>query len=346
MSSALTNVNQERPRFSIIVPTYNRAHLLTETLEAILDQNTSMEVWVLDDASSDGTPQLLNDYPDPRVRYVRHPQNLGMTANYNFGLRAVRGHLVRIVNSDDVLMPGALQRIDQTFARDPGLGLVSSPAALMDAQGRELGLAYWPQPLGADLLRPEPSGAYHGPAVASYMARYFDNVAGATPQVTVRRELLSGHRALFRSRFKFFHDFEFWLRLLWAGAPWRPLSEPDLRFRLHPAGATSSMKSLYLDLFDAPPLQRAIAHRLDRSIACSFAEHALVLGILRAEQQSSAEGLRHGLQATWQISQQLRLPSDSRAMTALAALLSGHRRAELPDEELLARHVFLQQAQV
>lgn len=105
-------------RVSIITPTYNRASLLPETIDSILDQGyPDLEYIVLDDGSADDTGMVLARYAD-RIRVERH-DNMGETATVNKGFRLATGDIVCVVCSDDPLLPGAIQQVVDAFAANP-----------------------------------------------------------------------------------------------------------------------------------------------------------------------------------------------------------------------------------
>src|SRR4051794_40206579 len=88
------------PLASVIVPTLNGAHLLTECLSSLLAQSyPNVEIIVADGASTDGTLVLLESR-FPRVRPLRMRRNLGFAGNVNAGLRAARGEVLCLFNND------------------------------------------------------------------------------------------------------------------------------------------------------------------------------------------------------------------------------------------------------
>ncbi len=94
------------PSVSIGVPTYNRVDQLSRALESILNQTHSdLEVVISDNGSNDGTRSLCEAImrEDPRVRYLRHPQNRGPIANFNSTIDALRGTYVGLLADDDWL---------------------------------------------------------------------------------------------------------------------------------------------------------------------------------------------------------------------------------------------------
>ena len=105
---------------SVITPTYNRADLLGETIDSVLMQEfPGLQYIVMDDGSSDDTPSLVRRY-GTRIEYHRHT-NIGEQRTVNRGLLKVRGEFFMIVNSDDPLLLGSLERMMRVLRDDPGL---------------------------------------------------------------------------------------------------------------------------------------------------------------------------------------------------------------------------------
>ncbi len=138
------------PRISVVVPTYNNAAYVDETVQSILRQSyRDFELVIADHASSDGTWNRLQRYADdPRVRLLQTEAGGGAERNWNRVSRAATGEWVKLVCGDDLLRPDCLAEQVQALDDSPGahdVTLVSSPRAVIDAQGRQvvrgLGLA-------------------------------------------------------------------------------------------------------------------------------------------------------------------------------------------------------------
>jgi glycosyltransferase involved in cell wall biosynthesis len=98
------------PRVSIILPCYNRAHLLERAVASVLSQDfTDFELLLVDDGSTDDTPALVSRFSDPRLITLRREQG-GPAAARNSGLSRARGEFVAFQDSDDVWLPGKLTR--------------------------------------------------------------------------------------------------------------------------------------------------------------------------------------------------------------------------------------------
>ncbi|HEY8154210.1 MAG TPA: glycosyltransferase family 2 protein [Myxococcota bacterium] len=121
---------------SVVIPTYNRAHLVGRALASALAQVTPLdEILVVDDGSSDGTEQALADYRD-RIRYLRTP-NRGAGAARNRGIREATRDLVAFLDSDDEWMPGKLELARRWLAARPDVLFVFSEFGVTDGEGRE-----------------------------------------------------------------------------------------------------------------------------------------------------------------------------------------------------------------
>jgi abequosyltransferase len=108
------------PRLSICIPTYNRAALLKETIEAIRAQSADVEIVVSDNASTDGTAELMTALAarDPRIVSVRQPENRGADANYLEVVRHATAEFCWLMGSDDYPPPGAVAEVSAALADD------------------------------------------------------------------------------------------------------------------------------------------------------------------------------------------------------------------------------------
>ena len=125
-----------RLRISIITPSYNQARFIERTIESVLRQTGAfdLEYLVLDGGSDDGTPEILRRY-DGRLSWESAPDK-GQIDAINKGLRRATGEIVGWLNSDDVLAPGALEKVAEAFARRPNLEWVHGRCDIIDAGDR------------------------------------------------------------------------------------------------------------------------------------------------------------------------------------------------------------------
>ncbi|MBP8974140.1 MAG: glycosyltransferase family 2 protein [Anaerolineae bacterium] len=117
---------------SVVIPNWNGAHFLPGCLDSLRRQDYApLEILVADNASSDGSRDLLNErYPD--VTLLALPENRGFTGACNAGMAAARGEIVVLLNNDTEVDPGWVSAIVDTFVRHPEAGLVASKMLLFD----------------------------------------------------------------------------------------------------------------------------------------------------------------------------------------------------------------------
>lgn len=113
------------PLVSVIIPAYNRARFLPETLNSALSQSISdIECIVVDDGSTDGTHEIAAEFcaRDSRVRYLRQ-ENRGPSAARNYGLSEARGKFIQFLDSDDLIVSGKLAKQLKQFGTTNDLAL-------------------------------------------------------------------------------------------------------------------------------------------------------------------------------------------------------------------------------
>jgi glycosyltransferase involved in cell wall biosynthesis len=96
------SVSPKNPKVSVIIPTYNRAEYLGRSIQSVLNQTyQDFELIIVDDGSTDNTRDIVAQFHDKRLNYIRHETNLGVAAARNSGVRAARGIYLAFQDSDD-----------------------------------------------------------------------------------------------------------------------------------------------------------------------------------------------------------------------------------------------------
>lgn len=110
-------MSQASPIFSIIIPTYNRAHLIGATIESILQQDFAhFEVLVIDDGSKDNTNEVVEKFSDSRIQYFKK-DNAERGAARNYGAVRAKGNYVNFFDSDDLMYPNHLKVAHQLILK-------------------------------------------------------------------------------------------------------------------------------------------------------------------------------------------------------------------------------------
>jgi glycosyltransferase involved in cell wall biosynthesis len=128
--------NAAVPRVTVFIPTYNRAALLPHSIRGVLAQTfDDLRLVVSDNASEDETPEVVASFDDPRLEYVRQPENLGLLGNHNWFLTRVETDFALIVSDDDLVYPTLLERTVAELDRRPRAGVVHAAFDVIDEEG-------------------------------------------------------------------------------------------------------------------------------------------------------------------------------------------------------------------
>jgi len=185
-------VSATGPLFSIITPSLNQCAYISHTIESVLAQReVRVEFRVLDGGSADGTRELLRGYGD-RLDWVSEPDG-GQSAAINRGWREAQGEIVTYLNSDDVLLPGALRRVADFFEQHPEVEAVYGDCDYVDERGAVSG--------------PYPTRPYDYARLVREAVNYIPQ-----PATFFRRRVLASEGYLDES-LQYLMDFDYWLRL-------------------------------------------------------------------------------------------------------------------------------------
>jgi len=126
------------PVVSVIIPTYNRAHFLGETIQSVLNQTyKDFEIVIVDDGSTDKTEELVKSFSDGRLRYIKLGKNTGSSAApRNAGLKAASGKYIALLDSDDAWLPNKLKLEVEFLDTHPSVSMVCSNYTYFGSRGR------------------------------------------------------------------------------------------------------------------------------------------------------------------------------------------------------------------
>jgi len=129
-------MDKHNPRASIIIPTYNRAHMIVECLDSVLNQTyRDFEVIVVDDGSTDNTEDVLKPYLD-RITYIKQ-ENQGNAAARNTGIHMAKGGIIAFNDSDDLWLPDKLEKQARYMDEHPDVDMVCGNGVFFGDSGLE-----------------------------------------------------------------------------------------------------------------------------------------------------------------------------------------------------------------
>lgn len=211
MNAETENPEKVHPLVSIVTPSYNQARYLEEAMNSVLEQNyPNIEYIVMDGGSTDGSLEIIKKVAN-RLAYWESQQDKGQTDAINKGFARARGEVLAWLNSDDLLLPGAVSTALAYLEAHPEVGMVYGDAMLINAEGRKVGMF----PAAQTDLKRLKQGYVHIPQQASFFrAELWRKVGPLDPT------------------FYFAMDYDLWVRLA-REAPLVYLSQPWASFRLH-----------------------------------------------------------------------------------------------------------------
>jgi glycosyltransferase involved in cell wall biosynthesis len=248
------------PLVSVLLAVHNGARYLSAAVDSVLAQTVKdLELIVIDDASTDETPDLLTGVGDERLIVLSNEEQAGLAASLNRGLETAAGRYVARLDDDDIAVPERLERQLARIRAEPSVAIVGSAVVDLDAEGKR-GRAHR-LPRGGKALR------WH----ALFSSPFFH------PTILVDRETLDRHGLKYDPAFLESEDYDLWTRLF-AFAEGANLPEPLVQKRVHAAQASLRRSDVQQSF------QRQVALR----------EIALVAPELNGEQAGLAWGLGSG----------------------------------------------------
>jgi len=219
-----------RPRFSVMLPTFEPDDKLVAAVRSVLEQAPApeaMQIAVVDDGSSSGMTRRLVRQADPagRVEVIEHPQRLGLAGNWNRAIGLARGELVHLLHQDDYVLPGFYAAIDRGFRTGARVGMAFCRSRIIDGAGRKTKTS--------SRLRWLPG------IIDRWLPLIAERQRAQTPAVVVRRdtyEAVGGYRPELRQTV----DWEMWVRIAACHDVWY---EPRClaAYRRHPGNESTRL---------------------------------------------------------------------------------------------------------
>lgn len=226
-----TRTISDPPRFSVVTPTLNMGDRLARCIDSVRKQNYAyVEHIVIDACSTDGTLQLLES--SEGVTWISEPDR-GQSDAINKGLRMATGDLIGWLNADDVLEPGALERIVQTARANPTAGLFYGDVVYVEP---ERSWRRSPAPhFSLDGLCRRNTVLQPG----SFWTRWAQEVVGELDE-----------------NFQYAMDYEYWIRFAKSGVEAVYVPHVLARFEIHDASKTGGQDGTVFALDEAAALRK------------------------------------------------------------------------------------------
>lgn len=195
---------QKAPTVSVVLPTYNREKYLKRSIDALLSQTyQDFEIVVVNDASTDNTTKLLNEYQkkSDKIKVINHPENMGVSMARNTGNQYARGTYIAIMDSDDIAMPDFLEKSVDFMQKNPTV---------------TVGV-----PMKSRFSDEDESADFHHPKTVfcpDYMFDFaYQNFFGNVGNI-FKRDFILKHNITYDTKYSCGEDYDFWMQMIYKGA--------------------------------------------------------------------------------------------------------------------------------
>ena len=216
-----------RPLWSVMIPTYNCARYLRETLASVLAQDPGsdvMQIEVVDDCSTEDDPlKVVQELGGGRVGFYRQLENVGNRKNFQTCLERSRGKLIHLLHGDDCVRDGFYRKMQTALEENPEVGAAFCRCINMDERGHWQNISPLEQPESGIL--------------SNWLERLVENQRISTPSIVVRREIYEKLGA-FDLRLPWTEDWEMWVRIAAHYPMWYEV-EPLALYRTMRPGSLS-----------------------------------------------------------------------------------------------------------
>ncbi len=244
-----------RPLWSVMIPTYNCANYLRETLASILAQDPGLDVMqieVVDDHSTKDDPAtVVEELGRGRVSFYRQPENVGYIKNFETCLQRSRGKLIHLLHGDDCVRDGFYRKIQQLFEQNPEVGATFCRHIFMDEQGHWQAISSLEEPKSGILN--------------NWLERIVVDHLIQTPSIVVRRNVYEKLGGFDRRFTCVCEDWEMWVRIA-ANYPIAYEVEPLAIYRVARSGSLSK-SSIRSGKYAREVFQ---AHEIIQSYLCDY----------------------------------------------------------------------------
>ena len=211
-------------KISIVLPVHNGSKYVRGSIDSCLAQtHKDLELIVVDDCSTDATPDILSSYRDPRLRVIRNKVNQRLPCSLNIGFKAATGDYLTWTSDDNEFIPGAIEKMLEALRREPAVDFVYADYWAMDETTGKKEAVRVPDKLSLD-LKNEVGGCF------LYSRKCYEAVGDYNPY------------------YEIVEDYDYWIRI-WKRFTIRRCEGPLYLYRYHAQSLTTT-RHHQQDLFD------------------------------------------------------------------------------------------------
>lgn len=211
---------------TIFITTYNRADYLKECIESVLNQTyRDFGLFILDNASTDNTNDIVNMFKDERIKYIKHPENIGAVSNGNYAIRICETKYFMIFHDDDIMEPNLVELELAEMESHEEYAIVSSQANYINSKS---------EVIKTKIISSEEGNSKKCYRKNEYLIRFLNGSGGVNcPSVMYRNSFFKEHNLLFQSYVGPSGDQFMWFEVENADGVICCINKNLMRYRLH-----------------------------------------------------------------------------------------------------------------
>jgi glycosyltransferase involved in cell wall biosynthesis len=267
----------KNPTVSVIIPTFNRAHMIGKAIKSVLNQTyRDFEVIVVDDGSTDNTKEIIRSFTDKRIKYFKkYKKNRGISVTRNIGIEMARGKYIALLDSDDEWL---LEKLDKQIkvlqSESPEVGVIYSNLCYIDENGKNMN----------KLRNPKKEGYIYEDLLGR-------NYVGTSSTLLIRKECF--HQVgLFDDLLNSQQDWDMWIRIA-KYYRFALIKVPLVKCRLH---TNQISRNLALKIITANRILVKYANELEMRRG-AHSKHYFYIGLRFCRTGKTKEGRRYLLKA-------------------------------------------------
>ncbi len=245
------------PLLSVVMSTYNRAHLLKETVESVLNQSFSnFEFIIIDDCSTDNTAGILRSFNDERIKVLTNSQNKGCTFNYHIAHNLAKGKYVAHIDDDDMCFPNRFEKQLDVLKRNSEISLLGTFVETFGENAR-------------------PSWTFYTePEKLDFIMNFYNPICHSS--IIYDKEFADKNLINYDLSCKCAQDYDFYKQFLFKGAKIANISDVLVRYRMHPKRLTDEFKTQQIQIDVAERVKEQLLSRFLNSVEINEVKELLI----------------------------------------------------------------------
>ena len=230
------------PLVSVIMSTYNRESMLKESIDSVLTQTfEDIEFIIINDASTDSTQSIIENYNDSRIRLYSNNQNCGCTFNYHNANNLAKGKYIAHIDDDDIFLPEKLQKQVDFLEQNPDIDMVGTYIETFGDGAR-------------------PSWVFYSkPEEIDFLMNLYNPLCHSS--VMYRKSFLDKHAINYDISKKCAQDYDFYKQFVLKGAKISNLPDVLVRYRMHANRLTDVKETQEIQIKNAEIVKKELLSR-------------------------------------------------------------------------------------